>query len=144
MRWLTGWLGVLGVACSAATPVPRTGPHTDVDEPVEVRNPPPEPVRVESVGDAPEPEAVWVDGYWHWAGRRWVWLGGMWTVPPAGAYYAPPTVVRLPVPVYEDGEVEGPRRLRGYGMTLLYLPGHWHLVDGSVAPVEPLGQSAAQ
>lgn len=129
--------GGVMAACRAVTPVPPSGPHTAIDEPQEVRTPPPEPVRVEVLGERPAPDAVWVDGYWHWTGRRWVWRPGVWTRRPAGAYYAPSALVRMPVPVYEsDAGTE--RTLRGYGMTLLYLPGHWHLADGGVAPVQPL------
>lgn len=141
--WVSG--SVLGMAaalgwvasCGTHTPVPPTGPHTGRDEPLQVREPPPEPVRVERLGRKPQPDAVWIDGYWHWTGRRWVWRPGVWTSPLAGAHYAPPALVRIPVPVYaEDAGTE--RVLRGYGMTLMYLPGHWHLADGGIAPIIPL------
>ena len=129
--------GTVMMACQKVTPTPRTGPHTAVDEPQEVRTAPPEPVRVEVLSEPPSADAVWIDGYWHWSGRRWVWRPGVWTHAPPGAYYAPPALVRMPVPVYDsDGGTE--RTLRGYGMTLLYIPGHWHLADGGIGPVEPI------
>jgi len=100
---------------------------------VEVRTLPPEPTRVEHLPPRPSEDAVWIDGRWSWAGRRWVWIPGSWEVPPGGGYYAPPAIVRIPVPVYEDGGTE--KVLRGYGMTLMFIPGHWHLADGGIAPV---------
>ena len=33
--------------------------------------------------------AVWVPGYWHWAGHRHVWVGGRWVAPPHGKVWVP-------------------------------------------------------
>ena len=50
---------------------------------------------------------VWIDGYWHWNGRRYVWEPGHWATPPHGrAVWAAPR--------YEKHK----ERYR-------YTPGHW-------------------
>ena len=105
---------------------------------MQVPKPPPEPVRVEFIGDQPEAGTVWIDGHWHWSARRWVWRPGTWAWPPSEGYYAPPALVRIPVPVYE-GDAGTNRTLRGYGMTLMYLPGHFHVPDGGIVEVDPIG-----
>ncbi|MCU0691242.1 MAG: hypothetical protein MUF54_07570 [Polyangiaceae bacterium] len=129
LSWLALVLAGLG-GCGPVTRVPKMGPHTAADSAVEVRQLPPEPVRVEQLPPQPTEQSVWVDGFWHWTGRRWDWVDGGWEVPPEGAYYAPSRIVRIPVAVYGDADDGGARVLRGYGMTLMYLPGHWHLPDG--------------
>ncbi|MDA8172979.1 MAG: hypothetical protein M0018_00145 [Nitrospiraceae bacterium] len=43
----------------------------------EVRTPPPA-ARVEVVGAAPYPGAVWVGGFWAWSYGRYVWRPGHW------------------------------------------------------------------
>ena len=83
----------------------------------------------------PSDESVWVDGRWHWAGRRWVWVPGTWEIPPPGSYYAPPAIVRIPVPVYGTDDGGGRQVVKGYGMTLMFIPGHWHLEDGGITAV---------
>jgi hypothetical protein len=90
-------LFLMGLAgCSSGAPVPPTGPHTK-DRPVFVPFPPPaaRPEIIPPV-NVPGEGAVWVDGEWEWRGSRWVWQEGRWEVPYNGAYYATPTVVRLP------------------------------------------------
>jgi len=86
----------------------------------------PEDVHVEDVPQTHAEGAVWVDGSWAWAGRRWVWRPGAWEVAPQGAYYARPVFVRIPLEVREP---DGGAAI-GYGMKLMYIPGHWHLPDG--------------
>jgi hypothetical protein len=143
-RVLTSWLPVavgLGawvagvVSCATATPEPVTGSHSGTRDSFLRVPKPPEPVRIEVLSPQPDERAVWIDGYWHWSGRRWVWRDGVWTIPPEGAYYAPPEFTRRPIEVYDDGGSE--RQIRGYSMELLYRPGHWHLADGGIAPVRP-------
>ncbi len=116
-------------SCVAHTPTPTLGPHTAQDNPVVVTSMP-EAVRIEVVPPQPARDAVWVDGFWTWAGRRWVWQQGEWVRPPLGAYYARPSLVRLPVPAYE--ETDAGAQPIGYAMQILFIPGHWHLPDGSV------------
>src|SRR5262245_29031254 len=53
-------------------------------EPITVDYDPPPP-RVEYVGPAPYPGAVWVGGYWHW-NRGWQWMRGRWMQPPHPGY----------------------------------------------------------
>lgn len=114
-------------SCAPRTPVPPLGPHTSADNPVMVSSMP-EPVQVETLPDWPGGDAVWVDGSWIWRGRRWEWKSGSWQRPPPGGYYARPTFVRLPVEV--TNETDGGVRSVGYGMRLMYIPGHWHVADG--------------
>lgn len=117
------WAG----SCAPSTPVPPVGPHTSADTPVIVSTMP-DTVHIETVPPSPGGGAVWVDGSWKWVGRRWVWQDGSWQRAPAGAYYARPSLVRLPVPVFD--EADGGGQPIGYGMQLLFIPGHWHLPDG--------------
>jgi uncharacterized membrane protein len=41
----------------------------------------PPPMPTETIGAAPGPDYVWLDGEWIWNGR-WVWVGGHWGYPP--------------------------------------------------------------
>jgi hypothetical protein len=77
---------------------------------------PPPPARVEIVPARPSPRAVWIDGEWAWQGRRWAWRIGRWVEPPAGARYAPWTVVRG-----DDGST-------------YYAPGAWRDAKGGELP----------
>jgi hypothetical protein len=55
---------------------------------------PPAPL-VEVVPVMPYEGAVWVAGYWHWAGHRYSWVRGRWMRPPrAGLYWYPGGYVR--------------------------------------------------
>ena len=47
---------------------------------------PPAP-RVESIGVAPTPGYVWIDGYWNWVGDRHEWVPGHWTMPRYGRHW---------------------------------------------------------
>lgn len=42
---------------------------------------PPPPARVEVIGVAPWPGAVWISGRWIWS-DRWIWRSGHWAKPP--------------------------------------------------------------
>lgn len=54
-------------------------------------------------------------------------------MPPRGAYYAPPVLVRMPIAVFETAAPDSQERtLAGYGLRLMFIPGHWHLADGSI------------
>jgi hypothetical protein len=53
---------------------------TTGDTTIVVKEPP--AMRRETIPAAPEPEYVWVNGYWAWRGR-WVWVPGHWEVPPS-------------------------------------------------------------
>ena len=53
--------------------------------------PPPPPVVVHVLTPRPDPEFVWVDGYWYPVGKRYKWHGGYWTpLPYTGAGWVPP------------------------------------------------------
>lgn len=44
--------------------------------------PPPSPRVVRVLPARPDPEVVWVEGYWYPVGRRYTWHEGYWTRPP--------------------------------------------------------------
>jgi hypothetical protein len=60
---------------------------------VVVSGPPPAPVREERP-PPPNPQAVWIAGYWHWTGMQYAWIPGHWESPPQGAVWATPKVTR--------------------------------------------------
>jgi hypothetical protein len=49
---------------------------------------PPPAAFVELVPEAPDGDAVWIDGSWTWLGVRYVWRRGGWVKPPPGSRYA--------------------------------------------------------
>jgi hypothetical protein len=69
-----------------------------------VSGPPPAAVR-EDPPPAPNPQALWVAGYWHWTGTMYAWIPGHWEAPPAGAVWNAPRVTTLQDGryVYESG-----------------------------------------
>jgi hypothetical protein len=72
---------------------------------VVVSGPPPAPV-AENRPPAPNPQASWVPGYWHWTGMQYAWIPGHWEAPPPGqAVWAAPRVTPTPDGryVYESG-----------------------------------------
>lgn len=77
---------------------------------------PPPPARVEWVPEAPNDDAVWIDGEWSWQGARWAWKPGRWVAPPANAAFAPWTVVR---------DSQG---------TLYFAEGKWRDAKGAALP----------
>ena len=55
----------------------------------------PAPVR-EVRTPRPTPSAVWIDGFYEWAGGEWVWLAGTWSQPPVqDAIWIPTVEVNL-------------------------------------------------
>lgn len=78
----------------ATTEVKVDGSVVDVPlDLLEIPYPPP-PARVEVVPETTVTGAVWVDGEWGWTGKRWSWSRGYWSVPPAGARFAPWLTIR--------------------------------------------------
>ena len=54
---------------------------------------PPPPLRDDGErGAKPDPDAVWVSGYWEWEGS-WVWVPGSWKKPEPGHVWEPPVCV---------------------------------------------------
>ncbi len=47
----------------------------------------PPPLRVETIGVAPVPGYVWIDGYWSWTGSRHEWVAGRWEAPHPGYHW---------------------------------------------------------
>lgn len=78
-----------------------------------VSGPPPPPV-AESRPAQPSPQAVWLDGYWHWSGMQYTWIPGRWEVPPAGARWsAPQYTVHGGTHTYENGRWSKPQTVHG-------------------------------
>jgi hypothetical protein len=74
---------------------------------VVVEAPPPAPIE-EVHPPPPFANALWIPGYWHWAGSRHVWVVGRWSPRPAGYGWEPDRWERR-----EDGR-------------WVQRPGHWH------------------
>lgn len=49
----------------------------------------PPPLRVETIGVAPAPGYVWINGYWSWTGNHHVWVAGRWEAPRPGYRWVP-------------------------------------------------------
>lgn len=82
-----------GAACSSSLPGPPRGAHPSNAAMVDVVEYPPPPAQSEVVPPAPDDErCVWLDGHWDWLGRRWQWINGSWLIPPAGCFFAPPSL----------------------------------------------------
>lgn len=119
------------LGCAPSLPVPVAEPHPVSEVPLEVQGQPPDAVRVQTIPASPSPDAVWIDGHWHWVGRRWVWEDGYWCIPKPDSYYSHPRVVGVPVPMY--AEIEGRQQLVGMGISHVFFPGHWHnRSDGAI------------
>ena len=72
-----------------------------------VYGPPPPPPVVYAVPAIPEPEYVWIEGYWYPVGNHWNWHRGSWTQAPyAGANWWAPRYERG---AYFEGYWEGDR-----------------------------------
>lgn len=71
---------------------------------VVVSGPPPAPVQ-ETRPVAPNPQASWVPGYWHWTGMQYAWIPGHWEAPPSGQAWSAPRVTTTPDGryIYESG-----------------------------------------
>jgi WXXGXW repeat (2 copies) len=70
---------------------------------VAVSGPPPEPMR-EAPPPAPDAQAVWVAGYWHWSGMQYTWIPGHWErAPPGASWHAPRYSIREGTYFYEPG-----------------------------------------
>jgi hypothetical protein len=93
MRW-GGILALLAIALAM--------PACVVNEPeapprgVVVSGPPPPPVHEERPA-APNPQADWIAGYWHWTGMQYAWIPGHWENPPSrSAVWTQPQVTATP------------------------------------------------
>jgi len=70
---------------------------------IAVGGPPPQPMQ-ESPPSAPNTQAVWIAGYWHWTGVQYTWIPGHWEDPPAGrSWRAPHYSLRDGTYFYEPG-----------------------------------------
>jgi WXXGXW repeat (2 copies) len=70
---------------------------------VSVSGPPPDPMQ-EPHPPFNRPSAVWIPGYWHWAGLQYTWIPGHWEEAPTGARWRPPRyLLRDGVYYYEPG-----------------------------------------
>lgn len=106
----SGWIVVAmflglttGCVVNEAEPPPRG---------VVVSGPPPALVHEERP-PAPNPQAIWVTGYWHWTGMQYAWIPGHWEAPPSGAVWAAPKVTAHDGRyIYESGGWRTPNRPR--------------------------------
>src|SRR5258708_5247571 len=57
-------------------------------EPAPIEKAPPAPIVERPAVDAPNPNALWIAGYWDWDTTRsdFVWVTGTWRVPPPGRF----------------------------------------------------------
>jgi hypothetical protein len=77
---------------------------------VAVAGPPPEPMR-EARPAPPNPQAVWVAGYWHWTGMQYTWIPGHWEQAAPGAQWrAPRYSIHDGTYFYEPGSWSAPQR----------------------------------
>ncbi len=56
---------------------------------VAVSGPPPQPMQ-EARPAPPQPQALWIAGYWHWTGMQYTWIPGHWESAQAGAHWRAP------------------------------------------------------
>ncbi len=120
--FLLGAFALVSLGCGAVLPGPEVRPHVASNY-EQVPYPPPSAL-VEVVPPRSK-DAVWVDGFWVWAGRFFVWERGGWFAPDEGVYVSP-----WSAKYEEDGR-------------LTYAPTVWHAPDGSriesPEPVAPAG-----
>jgi hypothetical protein len=94
-----------GVVVTALLLGTGSAAHGQVSIGVQIGQPP--PPRVYVVPARPNPEFVWVEGYWYPQGHHYKWHEGYWTRPPyADAYWVEPYYARG---VYVAGYWEGGR-----------------------------------
>jgi hypothetical protein len=61
--------------------------------PIVVVEAPPAP-KYETPPPKPSPNAIWIEGYWHWTGSSWIWRNGYWTSPRPGYVWVKPRYKR--------------------------------------------------
>jgi hypothetical protein len=47
----------------------------------------PPPPQAETIGVPPQPDFVWIGGYWNWVGNRHEWIAGHWAPPRPGHHW---------------------------------------------------------
>jgi hypothetical protein len=99
----TGGIVALSIAASACVVNEPESPSRGV-----VVNGPPPPAVHEERPSPPNPQSVWVSGYWHWTGMQYAWIPGHWEAPPPGAVWnAPVYTSRDGKYFYESGGWSG-------------------------------------
>jgi hypothetical protein len=90
---------------------------------IRIANQAPPPVRYEQRPAQPYPDAVWLNGSWHWQENRWDWTSGRWEQPVShSAHWVNARYAREGCPWYHH---------QGCGWR--YEPAHWstqQLVEG--------------
>lgn len=123
-RFFFGAFTLLCLSCGAALPGPEVRPQVASNY-EQVPYPPPSAL-VEIVPPSPKDGAVWVDGYWAWAGRFFVWERGGWFALAEGVYVSP-----WSAKYDENGQ-------------LSYAPTVWYGPDGArIESPEPLAPAGA-
>lgn len=76
-------------AYSPPPPPPLPVSNAPVDEEITAQVAPP-PLPAYDVPPCPEPDDIWVPGYWHWGPFGYYWVPGVWmAAPEAGLYWTP-------------------------------------------------------
>ena len=91
----------------------------NIDVPVDVSTPPPEPIYEVEVGE--RPGYILTPGYWHWDGKRYLWHTGRWLKTREGYNWVP------------DGWVQRGDKWR-------FAPGYWEVAEGYEEVVEKLAE----
>ena len=104
MQKTTSWKLIAGaVVMALAVPACVVNEPEAPTRGVVVSGPPPAPV-AERPPPAPNPQAVWIPGYWHWTGMQYAWIPGHWdAAPPGRAWSGPVYSVRDGQYFYESG-----------------------------------------
>lgn len=118
-------LSVLGALflsslCLAEPVTVATTQTAEATDTVYITQPPP-PVVAESRPPAPNPEAVWIGGYWHWQANKYVWTAGHWETKPQGAWVPGHWAKRPRGYVWVDGHWSGAAAKPGK----TWVQGHW-------------------
>ncbi len=114
---------LLSAACGGSLPEPA--PINQHRRAYQLVPYPPPAAFVELVPEAPNDEAVWVDGHWSWQGKRYYWKRGGWVNPPAAARYA-----RWRLRFERDG-------------TILFAAAGWYDASGNALPELPAVRDAS-
>ncbi len=88
-EWVPGYWREAGANWQWVPGFWANGAQEGKTQPVTYYPTPPAPPNVAPAGDAPQPDAFYIPGYWMWTGDRYAWRAGYWTrVRPGYIYVA--------------------------------------------------------